>query len=279
MEAVDRDYWNKCIDKVMKEAEQYLIYDGIIAPPCDTSSTENDGIPNSNVSEFVTISSVSNAQSTKKGTKKQLKPVVKKKRRVIQGGLEFRNLVVKQCTKELISPTRLASMHGISIRTIQKWVTRSGAKLPHKYKKQLLNVTIPINYQPAHSDSVLCTTFGDHSYTKTDFNLSAKKNLTSETPSVSTAAQNIKLDHSATKILKCPMCNFQTSRKNCLDSHIKSHATCKHCGQVFLGNRQMAVHLTTHKEKKNYLCDFCNMDCKKCSNKKRHMKICKKRPE
>ena len=64
MEAVDSKYWNKCIDKVMKEAEQYLIYDGIIAPPTDTSSTENDEIPNSNVSEFVTISSVSNAQST-----------------------------------------------------------------------------------------------------------------------------------------------------------------------------------------------------------------------
>jgi hypothetical protein len=50
MEALDSVYWNKCIDKVMKEAEQYLIYDGIIAPPSDNSSTEN-------VSEFVTISS------------------------------------------------------------------------------------------------------------------------------------------------------------------------------------------------------------------------------
>ena len=57
MEALDSVYWNKCIDKVMKEAEQYLIYDGIIAPPSDTSSTEN-------VSEFVTISSQSNALST-----------------------------------------------------------------------------------------------------------------------------------------------------------------------------------------------------------------------
>ena len=79
--------------------------------------------------------------------------------------------------------------------------------------------------------------------------------------------------------LHCPMCKFETSRKSCLDSHIKSHIRCEQCGQVFLGKRQLAVHLTTHKPKKNYLCDFCNMDCKKCSNKKKHMKICKKRPE
>ena len=43
--------------KKMKEAEQYLIYDGIIAPPSDTSSTENDEIINSNVSKIATISS------------------------------------------------------------------------------------------------------------------------------------------------------------------------------------------------------------------------------
>ena len=79
--------------------------------------------------------------------------------------------------------------------------------------------------------------------------------------------------------LHCPLCNFETSRKGCLDAHIKSHISCEQCGQVFLGKRQLAVHLTTHKPKKNYLCDFCNMDCKKCSNKKKHIKICKKRPE
>ena len=72
MEALDSVYWSKCIDKVMKEAEQYLIYDGIIAPPSDTSSTENDEILNSNVSKTVTISSVSNPS---KRTKRKLKPV------------------------------------------------------------------------------------------------------------------------------------------------------------------------------------------------------------
>ena len=136
MEAVDSNYWNKCIDKVMKEAEQYLIYDGIIAPPCDTSSTENDGIPNSNVSEFVTISSVSKARSTKKRTKKQLKPVKKR------SGLRIRQLVVQQCTKDLISPAELSKTHGVSIRTIQMWVTSSGARLPLKYRKKITKVYI-----------------------------------------------------------------------------------------------------------------------------------------
>ena len=244
MEAVDDVYWNKCIDKVMKEAEQYLIYDGIIAPPCDTSSTENDGIPNSNVSEFVTISSVSKARSTEKRTKKQLKPVKKR------SGLRIRQLVVQQCTKDLISPAELSSRHGISIRTIQMWVTSSGAKLPLKYKKKIDKVQ-KVKLDPRIEKELK------------KIEKSAKKR-----PSLSLSVS-----------LHCPMCEFETSRKGCLDSHIKSHISCEQCGQVLLGKRQMAVHLTTHKPKKNYFCDFCNMDCKKCSNKKKHMKICKKRPE
>ena len=132
MEAVDSEYWNKCIDKVMKEAEQYLIYDGIIAPPTDNSITENDEIPNSNVSKIATISSVSDAP---KLTERKLKPVKKRK------GLGIRELVVQQCTKDLISPAELSSRHGISIRTIQMWVTSSGAKLPLKYRKKITKVS------------------------------------------------------------------------------------------------------------------------------------------
>ena len=79
------------------------------------------------------------------------------------------------------------------------------------------------------------------------------------------------------KSLKCPYlnCDFETSRKNYLDSHIKSHTCCKHCGEVFPGKKQLTVHLTTHKPKKQYLCDFCDKDCKCRQSKWRHMKTCK----
>ena len=293
MEAVDSAYWNKCIDKVMKEAEQYLIYDGIIAPPCDTSSTENDGIPNSNVSEFVTISSVSKARSTEKRTKKQLKPVKKR------SGLRIRQLVVQQCTKDLISPAELSSRHGISIRTIQMWVTSSGAKLPLKYRKKITKVFIPINEQPSCSSSISATTFGDHTYTRTDMNFSpavqkvrldpCSSSISATTSgdhtytradfNVSPAVQKVKLDPCTKKSLHCPMCKFETLRRSCLNAHIKSHVSCKQCGEVFPGKQKLAVHLTTHKQKKKQVCKFCSREFNDKSNRWRHEKICKKRPE
>ena len=41
--------------------------------------------------------------------------------------------------------------------------------------------------------------------------------------------------------------------------------------------KKLTVHLTTHKpkKKKQYLCDFCNKDCKCRQSKWRHMKTCK----
>ena len=296
MAAVDSIYWNKCIDKVMKEAEQYLIYDGIVASPDDTSSenldvdipsqvslsgcesAENDVILTSNVSEMTTSI-----------PKTKLKSVdIKKRRRKIPGGLRFRNLVVKECTKDLISPAKLSSKHGISIRTIQYWVTSSGAKMPKKYKKELLKVFIPTNNQPLSSQSNSATTFGDHSYTRTDFNLSPtindiKEIIASEKPSTSTAAQQV--DPCTTKTFKCSMCVFETLRRSCFVSHIRSHGpsashtSCKQCGEVFPDKRQLAKHLTSHKREKNKLCEFCSREFKDLSNKRRHMKICKKRPE
>ena len=75
------------------------------------------------------------------------------------------------------------------------------------------------------------------------------------------------------------MCNFETSRKNYLDSHIKSHTSCEYCGEVLPGKKQLTVHLTKHKPKdkpkKQYLCDFCSKDCKCRQSKWRHMKTCK----
>ena len=79
------------------------------------------------------------------------------------------------------------------------------------------------------------------------------------------------------KSLKCPYpnCDFETLRKNSLDVHIKSHTNCKFCGKMFPGKNKLAVHLTTHKPKKQYLCDFCDKDCKYRQSKWRHMKTCK----
>ena len=291
MEAVDSIYWNKCIDKVMKEADQYLIYDGIVASPNDTSSenldvdipsqvslpgcesAENDEILTSNVSKMTTSI-----------PKTKLKNVdIKKRRRKIPGGLRFRSLVVKQCTKDLISPTKLSSKHGISIRTIQYWVTSSGAKMPQKYKKELLKVFIPTNNQPSSSDSISATTFGDHSYTRTDFNFPASQETASARPSVSTAVQ--KANPCTVKPLKCPICRFETLRKNALDLHIRSHGptgldtSCKECGEVFPDKHQLAIHLTLHKRENNNLCKFCSKEFKHLTNKRRHMKTCKKRFE
>ena len=47
----------------------------------------------------------------------------------------FKDLIVKRCTEELISPTKLAAEHGVAIRTVRKWVKDSGAVLPLKYKQ------------------------------------------------------------------------------------------------------------------------------------------------
>ena len=149
------------------------------------------------------------------------------------------------------------------------WVTSSGARLPLKYRKKILKVSIPTNDKPSCSSSISATTFGDHNYTRTDFNFS-------------TEVQKVKLNPCTKKSLHCPipLCKFETSRKNCLDVHIKSHVSCQQCGEVFPGKRQLAVHLTTHKQKKKQLfCEFCNREFKDKSNRWRHEKICKKRPE
>ena len=81
--------------------------------------------------------------------------------------------------------------------------------------------------------------------------------------------------------LQCPFpdCDFETSRKNSLDLHVKSHKyDCKHCGQVFAGKRQLGIHLTMHKREKQKFCPFCSREFNNLSNKRKHIKICKKAP-
>jgi hypothetical protein len=51
--------------------------------------------------------------------------------------IQFKNLVVKQCTEELISPARLAQIHKVDRDTVKRWVKNSGKKLPTKYALQI----------------------------------------------------------------------------------------------------------------------------------------------
>ena len=103
---------------------------------------------------------------------------------------------------------------------------------------------------------------------------SSKKNIESFVDGILSSDQQTK------ESLQCPFpnCDFETSRKNSLDLHIKSHTSCKHCGEDFPGKRQLIVHLTTHKQKKKQLCKFCSKEFKDRSNRWKHEKTCKKAP-
>ena len=251
----------------MKEAEQYLIYDGLIE---DNSS--EDLVLDTPEEVSIEMSEFEVATVDKKVTTNVSEETTNSD---VNSKSQFKALAIWQCTEELISPIELSKMYGVSRRTIQFWVTSSGASLPQKYRKKFLEVSIPTNDQQSSSTSSSSTVFGDHSYTKTEFTASSE---------IPRTADSLKKVVPKTK-LHCPipMCNFETSRKNYLDSHIKSHITCEHCGEVLPGKKQLTVHMTKHKPKdkpkKQYLCDFCSKDCKCRQSKWRHMKTCKKRSD
>ena len=51
---------------------------------------------------------------------------------------------------------------------------------------------------------------------------------------------------------KCIKCSFETTRKHCLDQHIKGHLDCNQCGKTFIGkngSRNLKSHLKTHQVK------------------------------
>ena len=56
--------------------------------------------------------------------------------------------------------------------------------------------------------------------------------------------------------------------------HVKSHITCKQCGDIFAGKREFTKHMKIHKPRKRHLCGFCNKEFQNRSNKHRHMKVC-----
>ena len=215
----------------MKEAEQYLIYDGLLdvsedvsmdtSVPSTTSVVEEDNVT---VSEEISSEEFSTTQDSPVSAKKS----------------QLQSLVVRQCTEESISPNKLAVMHGISPNTVRKWIKESGAELPLQYKVSFSQVSD----QPSASTS------------NTVILKQSKELITSlksKWPCLTSEAEAN--DNS----LKCPKCNFETSKKNSFDLHVKSiHVECEQCGQVFVGSRakgQLSGHLKKHRNQfpKQYL--------------------------
>ena len=257
MAAIDAEYWNKCVSKVMKEVHQYMIYDGLIPEdvieesPLDVDIPENDEIV-----PFTNNSLPSSSSSSKENND------------------ELKKLIVKQCTEELISPTVLANMHKKSEKTIRNWVKSSGLKLPLKYReksqqkiaftstyedlslvtannatqqltKQLVfnlksnwpSLSNTINSQPDSFNSKNCETISLEpdleKKSKIDKNKLGRKKiipahvldlevLTVDPPSQKSLTENQSL---VTDMLTCNKdnCDFKTKHKRCLDLHIKGN--------------------------------------------------------
>jgi transposase-like protein len=130
MAAIDAEYWDKCVSKVFKEIHQYMIYDGLITPPEDV--VEDNLAPEASLPDILTegdddgvMPSTSSVVPPNNTTSSEDK-----------NNDEFKNFIVKQCTEELISPSKLASMHNKSEKTIRKWVKSSGLPLPQKYQQK-----------------------------------------------------------------------------------------------------------------------------------------------
>ena len=260
MAAIDAEYWNKCVSKVMKEVHQYMIYDELIpADVVEDNSPLDLDIPE----DDVTMPSTS---SSSKESNDQLK-----------------NIIVKQCTEELISPRKLAEMHQKSERTIRNWVKSSGAQLPLKYlekksqrkiaftpfyvddsllttndatqrlSKQLVlnlksnwpSLSNTIESQPNSSNSKNCETISlepDHEKkSKIDENKLGRKKIILASHSLNTTAHVLDLEELTddppaqnsstenqplvTDMLACSrdQCGFKTKLKRCLDLHIKGN--------------------------------------------------------
>ena len=130
MAAIDAEYWDKCVSKVFKEVHQYMIYDGLVTPPEDVIEENlapeaslpdiiNEGVDDDVMPHTSSIVQGNNTTSSEDKNNDELK-----------------NIIVKQCTEELISPSKLASMHKKSEKTIRKWVKSSGVPLPQKYQQK-----------------------------------------------------------------------------------------------------------------------------------------------
>ena len=165
MAAIDAEYWDKCVSKVMKEVHQYMIYDGLVTEDVveDNVAPESplaDSIPEEGDDDIMPhTSSYVPANNTEEENDDNLVPESPLANSIPEEGDseimphtssfvpannieeknddDFKNFIVKQCTEELISPTKLASMYKKSEKTIRQWVKSSGVPLPQKYQQKL----------------------------------------------------------------------------------------------------------------------------------------------
>jgi transposase-like protein len=195
---------------------------------------------------------------------------------------QFKNFIVKQCTEDLISPQMLARKYNINAQSIRQWVKDSGLELPTKYEvHSKFNMKKPsVNKsQPSTSDNQTSS-----------FTNELILNLKSNRPSLLEASvtdNHVDLQTSPETVTShdtflCPKCDYKCQSQYHLDLHIKGHYDCSQCGMTFFGGqgaRNLATHIKKHeiKAKKQFICQFCNVEYKTKANKNRHENTCKKK--
>ena len=184
---------------------------------------------------------------------------------------DLRSLVIKQCTKDLISPPKLAQLHNLHVKTITRWIISSGASLPKHYNQTLAvddtyanhtQSSTPIQTNLAIDSSVNDFAQSDHQYCSPNKPLPLQGS-----------------DKNQPKF-KCLKCDYETNTKYYYETHIKSHYECDQCGQSFSGaysKRNFEQHLKLHKKKQEFLCDFCQKPFSSNWYLKKHQLSCKKK--
>ena len=195
---------------------------------------------------------MSSIESTKKSFINRNKASRKLKR---EAKIKLKNLIVKQCTEDFISPARLAAIHKLNVCTIRQWVKHSGEKLPIKYDlKKISNKKLISTESSIEEDS----------FSSNDIDMEKEFQ-----------AENYK------DSFLCPKCDHKSPSKYHLDMHLEGHCDCSVCGMTFFGGngvRNLARHLKKHeiKAKKQFICDFCNFEYKTKQTLQRHQNTCKK---
>ena len=202
--------------------------------------------------------------STKKSpiNRKQAKKELKREAKI-----QLKNLIVKQCTRELISPARLAVMHKINEDTIRRWVKDSGEILPTKYNLQ--NHGKLHTYPPPNKSRKTSQSHNNQNPTENSLSSNDIDMLRQETQAKGYQDN-----------LLCPKCDYIGYSQFHLDSHLIGHYDCEICGQTFFGGhgkRNLARHLKKHaiKVKKQFICEYCNVEYISKFSLERHQNTCK----
>ena len=186
---------------------------------------------------------------------------------------KFKNFIVKQCTEDLISPQKLSEMYNINAQSIRDWVKNSGLELPTKYE-----VHGKFNMKPSTSDNQTSSFTNE-----LILNLKSNRDLSE----ASVTNNHVDLQTSSETVTSkntflCSKCDYKCQSQYHLDLRIKGHYDCNQCGMMFFGGqgkRNLATHMKKHviKEKKQFICEFCNCEYSTKRNLHRHQDTCKKK--